>query len=294
MTDRRTKLVTPEAVVLDVEAAGIASRILAAILDIIAFEIVASSVLSAISALGLAIDPSGDSTIGVVMAVVLIFSGFALLVIWPVAWETLTRGRSIGKYALGIRVVTVQGAPIRFRHALIRSLVGLVELILMLGTLGLIVALSSRNFRRIGDHLAGTVVVRDRQSGGALAQAVRFTPHPWWDAWATQLDATRMTGEHYRLIRSYLLRARGLTPAVRNELGARIFGLVGANLGLSDAAVAQALGWGPVIPLTAVAAAYQRRFYGITAAAQPWMPFTMPPLAPGQPWPGYAAAPPAA
>jgi len=210
--------------------------------------------------LGTAVDPDGSDAGAILAAVILAVGLFVVLVVWPTAWEVATKGRSPGKLALGLRVVTVEGAPIRFRHALVRGLVGLVEIVLTFGIVAVVVALASHRFRRLGDHLAGTVVIRERGAGADRAQPRRFVPHPGWEPWAARLDATRLTPDDYRLVRSFLLRAAKLPPAARNRLGLQILDRVLPRAGIDPSAAAALGAWSVEAPLVAIAAAYQRRF----------------------------------
>lgn len=246
------RIVTPEAVELDLDAAGLASRFLAFLLDITVVLIVLVAVTSVA---GTIVGEAGGEVIGAIIGLV---ATFGVLLVWPVAWEIATKGRSIGKVALGLRVVTVEGAPIRVRHALVRGLVALVEITFSFGIIAVSVALGSRRFRRLGDHLAGTVVVRERGAGADKAYPRRFVPYPGWEVWATRLDATRVTADDYRLIRSFLLRASSLPAPVRADLGWRLVRRVLPRVGLdtrmvTDPTVAEGV-------LVAVASAYQDRF----------------------------------
>lgn len=261
------RLVTPEAVELDVDAAGLASRFLAALLDIMGMFVVLYAVGTVATILGgLGVELSGDPDTSVIAAVVFLVGTFAVLILWPTAWEVATKGRSLGKMALGLRVVTVEGAPISFRHAVVRGLVGLVEIILTFGVVAVCVALGSRRFRRLGDHLAGTVVIRERGAGAEGAHPRRFLPYPGWEAWAARLDATRLTDDDYRLVRSFLLRAGRLPPEARSRLGGEVLARVLPLTG-HDPALVHTLGaWPAEAPLMAVAAAYQRRFDGTAGA----------------------------
>src|SRR5579859_2383351 len=81
---------------------------------------------------------------------------------YPVIWETLTRGASPGKYALGLRVVSDDGGPERFRQALVRGLAAVVEIWLLAGCPALIASLLSDRGKRLGDLFAGTFVVQQR------------------------------------------------------------------------------------------------------------------------------------
>src|SRR5207302_5347868 len=138
-------IVTGEAVALDLRPAGVATRSLAALIDYaaqIATLIVLSLVLSRFAV-------NSDSAADVAIAVtvyVLVLLGY------PVLFETLSRGRTLGKMALGLRVVRDDGGPIRFRHALMRGLVGVVleKPGFSLGTIALITMLISRSGKRVG------------------------------------------------------------------------------------------------------------------------------------------------
>lgn len=256
------RVVTPEAVELDLDTAGLASRFLAALLDVTAMFVLLYAVTTVAAVLaGAGSELSGGATEGSIAGVVIGLIGtFGILVVWPTAWEVATKGRSPGKMALGLRVVTVEGAPISLRHAAVRGCVGLVEIVVTAGVLAVCVALGSKRFRRLGDHLAGTVVVRERGAGTSLAFPRRFVPYPGWEGWAARLDATRLSDEDYRLVRSFLLRAGSLPQEARGRLGHQILARVLPLTG-TDPAVAATLGTWPVeAPLVSVAAAYQRRF----------------------------------
>lgn len=213
--------------------------------------------------LGTVAQPGTGDGASILAAVVAAVGFFSVLVVWPTAWEVATKGRSPGKMALGLRVVTVEGAPIRVRHALVRGLVGLVEIVLTFGILAVAVALGSQRFRRLGDHLAGTVVVRERGAGADRAQPRRFVPPPGWEPWAARLDTTRLTPDDYRLVRSFLLRAASLPVEARARLGRQILDRVLPRAGIDPSAGAALTRWSVEAPLLAIAAAYQRRFDGL-------------------------------
>ena len=108
----------------------------------------------------------------------IIFTVLAL-VGYPIIFETTTRGRSLGKMALGLRVVSDDGGPERFRQALFRALAGFVEIWMFAGGPAVICSLVSPKGKRIGDVFAGTMVISER--------APRLSPPPvmppsmaWW------------------------------------------------------------------------------------------------------------------
>jgi hypothetical protein len=148
------------------------------------------------------------------------------LVGYPVIFETATRGRSLGKMALGLRVVSEDGGPERFRQALFRALAGVIEFWIFLGGPAVICSLLSAKGKRIGDFFAGTVVITER--------APRMSPPPpmppqlaWW---ASSLQLSGLAPEQAELARQFLSRASQLDPAVRDQMAYRITGDVVAQI----------------------------------------------------------------
>src|SRR5690606_4146959 len=90
------------------------------------------------------------------MQAMIIGSLVVALVIFPVTIETLTRGRSVGKIIIGVRIVRDDGGSIHFRHALIRGLVGVLELWMTSGGIAAVVGLLNPKAKRLGDMMAGT------------------------------------------------------------------------------------------------------------------------------------------
>jgi hypothetical protein len=161
----------------------------------------------------------------------LFITGIAsIFVIMPATIETLSHGRSLGMLALGLRVVRDDGGPIRFRHALVRALAAFFVDLWLLGWLGigLITSLASSRGKRVGDYLAGTVVVRERipVRGGAVAP---MPPH--LAEWAAGLDLSRIPNDLALAVRQYLSRIAELTPAVREDMGLRLAAEVSGYIG---------------------------------------------------------------
>ena len=86
----------------------------------------------------------------------------AVFVVVPTTLETLTRGQSLGKLALGLRTVRDDAGPISFQHAFVRALVGVVEIWVFTGVPAFFCALVTPRGKRLGDFAAGTYVVRER------------------------------------------------------------------------------------------------------------------------------------
>ena len=198
-------IVTPEAVVLELDLAGLGSRVFAALLDLmVALGIyIVGAIAVTIGTLGA--DVSTQRTAQIVL---LTF----VLVVYPVVAQTVMRGRTVGKRAIGLRAVTLEGAPIRFRHAVLRMMGGLVGLLIPPGGItGMLFILGTRRHQGVGDLLAGTVVIRD-PTRTRLPPALWF-PVPWGlDGFAATIDPSAMTVEQYTVVRAFLLRNRGLAP----------------------------------------------------------------------------------
>ena len=113
-------VVTPEAVLLEFETPAVASRLLALLIDWAIQGALVATLLIGIGAIASA-SASFDSGLSLAFVFVMIF---VIVFGYPTAMETLWRGRTVGKAALGLRVVTVEGAPVRFRHAAIRATFG--------------------------------------------------------------------------------------------------------------------------------------------------------------------------
>jgi uncharacterized RDD family membrane protein YckC len=274
-------IVTPEAVVLDFELAGLASRGVAKLIDVL---IQVAVLIGGAVAVGLAV----RGTAGVVLLV----AGVAAIVLgYPVLVETLMRGRSPGKAAMGLRVVTVEGAPVAPRHSFIRSTLGIIDFLLPPGGLfAVVTSLLSPRGQRLGDLVAGTMVLRER-SALAAPMAVWFSPPGGLEAYAANLDVAGVTEAQFGVIRSFLLRVGELTPESRVAMAFRLADPVKAAMHHQPPP-----GVHPEQLLVAVAAAYQRRHSpppaGVRAPAYAAPPSTAGYPPPPPPPPPVRAAPP--
>lgn len=214
-------LVTGEAVELELRHARLASRAVAFGIDVLV-QIVVLAVLYAV------ILTQADFDFALRVTVVLLV--FILVVIgYPVLFETLSRGRTLGKLAVGLKVVRDDGGPIRFRHALVRGLAGFfVDFWIVSGFVAVIVSLSSERGKRVGDFLAGTVVINLRvpKSDTGLVEM----PQPL-AGWAAQLDLSGLPDELALAMRQYLGRYPTLSPGPRDALGEKLAAEVAGHIG---------------------------------------------------------------
>ncbi|GAB3578249.1 RDD family protein [Calidifontibacter terrae] len=210
------RLVTGEAVLIDVPATSVGSLILSALIDLLVqLGLLLGAALGAVKTSRYLTSAQGD------IVALLIFVG--VLFAFPVAVETLTRGRSLGKMALKLRVVRDDGGPIVFRHALVRGLVGIIEKYMFYAVPAVISSLLSTRAKRLGDFAAGTYVVRE-ETALRLSLPPQM-PYPL-AGWAASADIAPLPDGMALQIRQFLGRSGGLTPAARQEMGNRLLAQV--------------------------------------------------------------------
>ncbi|MFP5308434.1 MAG: RDD family protein [Actinomycetes bacterium] len=214
--DAGHRMVTPEAVELDLPLADLGSRSLALLLDLTATYLVVYlvAVAATIGAVGVGID--APTWVPVVLGLLLVFT---IVLGYPVLMEARF-GRTLGKMALGLRVVTVDGGPIGLREAALRAVLLQVDVLATLGVAGVLSVLVSRRRQRLGDMAAGTVVLRERSAPDATTRATRFVAPPYLAVWSQQLDTSGLDADARRALRALLVRAPALPPEVRDGLAA--------------------------------------------------------------------------
>ncbi|MFI9105544.1 RDD family protein [Streptomyces fildesensis] len=238
-------LVTGEAVALGMDPAKLPSRALATTIDLVVYWTGFVGLMFLLAAATSSLDDAAVAAVSI-GALLLILVGI------PIAVETLTRGRSLGKLACGLRVVRDDGGPIRFRHALVRGAVGVVEIQLSLGVIACIASLVSVRGRRLGDVFGGTLVVRER----VPVQHSQLMPPapPWLAAQLAGVDLSAVPEGLWLAVRQYLSRMWQLDPQVGWSMAERLAADVAACTG---ARVPQ--GTPPAAFLAAVVAERQSR-----------------------------------
>jgi uncharacterized RDD family membrane protein YckC len=237
------EVVTGDAVVLDVPIAQLPVRALGALIDIIII------IVGYLVALMLWSATLTQFDTGVTAAIMIIFT-VLVFVGYPLVFETATRGRSVGKMVMGLRVVSEDGGPERFRQALFRALASLVEIWMLLGSPAVICSMLSPKAKRIGDVFAGTVVISER--GPKMGPPPLMPPELAW--WASSLQLSGLGAEHANIARQFLSRAPQLDPGLRDQMAYRIAGDV-----LSRVAPPPPPGTPPQLALAAVLAERHRR-----------------------------------
>ncbi|MFF0695664.1 RDD family protein [Streptomyces tendae] len=217
-----SELVTGEAVALELRPARLPSRALAVLLDLVVAVAVYVAVTIALVASTSSLDGAAQTALTIATFVLVLVGG-------PIAVETLSHGRSLGKMACGLRVVRDDGGPIRFRHALVRGLIGVIEILMTFGVIACIASLVSARGRRLGDVFAGTLVVRERvpfSSAGFIPP-----PPPWLAGRFSGLDLSAVPDDLWLAVRQYLARTGQLDPRVGWAMAERLAADVAARTG---------------------------------------------------------------
>ena len=200
---------TPEQIKIDYSIAGIGSRFYAALIDI--------AVLTPIVLIGMYVTVRAmidlDQRLGNWLAAVAGVATFALQWGYYMAFEITTNGQSPGKRALGLRVIKVHGYPISFSDSVIRNLVRIVDFLPFFYGAGLLAMLSNKNWQRLGDLAAGTLVVKEDTK--VYPKPVRVpTIRKSTFVYADWIQLEQLTDAELVSIREYLSR-RGTLPRLR-------------------------------------------------------------------------------
>lgn len=204
-----TGVITGEAVVLDQRVARLATRFLARLIDMLIQLAALILIRVLVTWLARTVDPAALRAIAVVLLV-------GVVIGYPVMWETWARGRTPGKMALGLRAVSADGGPIRFRQALFRALAGVIEIWILSCVPAVVSSLISENGKRLGDVFAGTMVLQERVPRGAAAAPAM---PPALADWAAGLQLSQLPDHVAMLARDYLGRLGDFDPAAREAMG---------------------------------------------------------------------------
>ena len=212
--DTSDEVLSGEAVVLDVQPIGFLLRAAGALIDmVIGFAALILWIFLRLWLLDAGLLDEATDRIANVVATVFCF------LILPVTVEVVTKGRSVGKLAVGGRIVRLDGGAIGFRHAFIRALTGVLEIWLTFGGLAVLVGFLNPDSKRLGDLLAGTHAQVER--------VPRYAPQGFGvpaplAAWATIADVGRLPDPVARRVAAFFHNAPHLAPASRRRVAERL------------------------------------------------------------------------
>jgi uncharacterized RDD family membrane protein YckC len=205
--DDRVTIATPEGIELELQLAGLGSRFIAGVTDLI-IQIVLLVVLAIVTGA-----VSGDGSFN---AAVFVIGSFVILFFYPILFEVLARGRTPGKWVTHLRVVRDTGAPDDLQASGIRNLIRIVDGPLLLYVPTVVSIVATAHNQRPGDMAAGTLVIRE--PSGRRASARRVTHDDLPSSW----DVSAITPQELAAIRQFLERRDTLDREARSELAARL------------------------------------------------------------------------
>jgi uncharacterized RDD family membrane protein YckC len=246
--DDRFVAATPEGVSLEFVLAGLGSRFVAVLLDLV-IQVVAIGIVVAVvlNTIGLSTSTRLYLSIGVIS-----LSGFLLILGYFVLFESLNAGRSPGKAMTGLRVVLVTGGPVGARASLLRNVARFADWLPSWYIVGAILILVTSNHQRLGDMLAGTLVVRERTAVSRLRAGTAWDHQAQWEAtapgWGGQgtlppqlahWDVTNVSAEELAVVHRFLSGRAGYTAEARaglaTDLASRLWPRVAGPTGPMDA-----------------------------------------------------------
>lgn len=209
----RDLMVTGEAVALEVVPATLALRLLSGAIDYgLYFLGLFTSLTTTVTVMETTAPTANRAQVAVIGSIIVL----CWLVIIPLSVELLSKGRSAGRLVMGTRVVRDDGGAIRWRHSLVRTLVGIVEIWIFMTFPALCSCIVTKRGKRLGDLLAGTYVVRDRHS---IRDGLPLIMPPELAVWAAGIDLRRIPGGLSLATRTFLQRAGSMRPEYRQRVG---------------------------------------------------------------------------
>jgi uncharacterized RDD family membrane protein YckC len=231
MAEHQDKLTieTPELIPLEFPLAGIGSRFLAIAVD----TLIQLGVAAGLFMLGLLAYSSSTfqshyrqvwlGAFGIIAYFLLQFGYFA-------GFESFWNGQTPGKRYLNLRVIKDSGQPINVYESVARNLLRIVDSLPGFYGIGIVSVLVSQKSQRLGDFVAGTVVVHEKplmeRLGAGWAGSRPAAPSPY--------DTSSLTPEEFQLLEAYLARRNQLAPNVREELARQILSRIGAKLAIPE------------------------------------------------------------
>lgn len=208
------EVLTGEAVALDVQPVGFFLRALGALIDIVLALVLYLLYFLAVMAL------INQNVMTWEMLPMLSIAMLVIVtVVIPTAVETATRGRSLGRLAVGGRIVRSDGGASGFRQAFIRAVIGVLEIWMTAGAVALLVGAFTPQSQRLGDLVAGTYSERTRAPHLPLPAP---PAPPMLAGWAATADVARLPDRLGRRLGQFVRQAEMMEPSARARAAASL------------------------------------------------------------------------
>ncbi len=221
----RTTLQTPESVDLEFTLAGIGNRAWALLIDytilligvlalVLVFQVIASQLPEVAPALrGSSQDPRLWLLVGFGLAL------FFMVIGYFVGFETLWQGQTPGKRFAKIRVIRDDGRPVGILQATLRALLRSIDDV---SSLGFFLIVWGKREKRLGDWVAGTLVIQEEQPVAAAMFSVSPSAQSLADELLQSAQLSLLLPDDFAVIREYLQRRRGLTAEAKTRLAQQL------------------------------------------------------------------------
>lgn len=215
---------TPEHVQLVFELGGIGSRFFAALADL-AIQL---ALMALLAAAGLGSTATlRDALLGALGGMVLgaVILGFFLVFFgYHIFFEMLWNGQTPGKRFAHLRVIRDDGTPLTFFDSAVRNILRVVDMLPAIYSVGLLTMFFHKQYKRVGDIIAGTVVVKDRPGAGGFRRLPPEAVRPIAPAVRSlvQSHLAKVTPQQVRACREFLERRQGMTPSARARVAAAL------------------------------------------------------------------------
>jgi uncharacterized RDD family membrane protein YckC len=233
-SDSELVVATPERVSFDYKVAGLATRGIAQLLDLL----ILSGVLLGLYFTALAIGAAGADSVAFLVAVV---GSFVVIFGYFWACEAFWSGQTVGKRVFRLRAVGDRGEPMTFVQAGIRNVIRIVDFLPYGYGVGLVTLFVNGRGKRLGDLAAGTIVVKDSEfvqlwqlpgglppppppPGASPPAAVASSPPAYAPASPAEMELRRLDPDLRRFIASYARRRYELPPDLRAQLAGQVMG----------------------------------------------------------------------
>lgn len=221
----RLTLQTPESVELDFILAGIGNRAYALIIDYIVLGLVLIIILLIWAALSFVfIDlitnlGGGVRNLSLWLIAIQLLISFTIYVGYFVFFETLWQGQTPGKRLVKIRVLSDDGKSVQLQQTTLRALLRPLDDIVFIGVF---LIMLSRKEKRLGDWIAGTIVIQEEHSNPASNISLSYEAQSLADKLSSEVDVSLLSPENFAIVREYLQRRNGMIPKARVELCRKI------------------------------------------------------------------------
>ncbi len=222
----RVTLQTPESVELEFNLAGIGNRAYALLIDyivwlflLIGFQI-AWTILAALLIDTIQNLVNGDEQLKLWFQAIQLFLSFFIYVSYFVLFETLWQGQTPGKRWVKIRVIRDDGRPVRLQQSTLRALLRPIDDLLF--SLGVFLIIFTKREKRLGDLVAGTLVIQEEQPVASKSFPVSKEAQSLANQLLNEADLSSMQPEDFAVIRDYLQRRAAMIPEARTQLSRKL------------------------------------------------------------------------